>query len=364
MGEFPASIFPDEVLHGGDNSIRALFVAGANPAMCLGDPQRVDAALDALELLVSFDPRLDSATAQKSHYVIAPTLQFERAEVTTFTEMVFHFPFIQYTAQAKAPPPQVMGEDEFFWRLAKKLGVQLTLKNLPFGVDFDAVPTGLQIDMNADTPPVREQLIEWLVNQTALPFDVVKAHPHGYRPRMEKILAEATEDSRARLDLCPPDVRDEIAAVAAALNKPDSAPFMLISRRLRESFNSSFHKHANTIKRHGTNRLHMHPDDAARFGAGDDDAMRVASAHGEVIAYLKTDATMRPGLVSMNHCWGSATTQADPWFLRGAHTGRLISMQTDLQAINRMPLQSGVPVAIEKLDFTLGEALAKAPAAE
>ncbi|EEF26064.1 nitrate reductase, putative, partial [Ricinus communis] len=340
MGEFPASIFPDEVLHGGDDSIRALFVSGANPAMCLSEPERVNDALDALELLVTFDPRLNSATAQKSHYVIAPALQFERAEVTTFTEMVFHFPFIQYTAQAKVPPPQAIGEDEFFWRLAQKLGVQLELKHLPFGLDFAAAPPGLQIDMSVPTPPDRDALLAWLVNQTPVSFDELMAHPHGLRLDIDKTLGEATEDSGARLDLCPPDVRDEIAAVAAALGKPDAKPFMLTVRRIRESFNSSFHTHATTVKRHGTNRLYMHPDDAARFGAGDDSAMRVQSAHGEVIAYLKTDATMRPGLVSMNHCWGSAVTQPDPLFLRGAHTGRLISMHADLQSINRMPLQS------------------------
>lgn len=361
MGEFPASIFPDEVLNGGDESIRALFVTGANPAMCLGDPNLVDAALDALELLVTFDPRLNSATAQKSHYVIAPTLQFERAEVTTFTEMVFHFPFIQYSAQAKVPPPQTIGEDEFFWLLAKHLGVPLTLKNLPFGVDFDSVPGGLPIDMGSDTPPLREQLIEWLVNQTPVSFDELKKHPHGYRPPLaDKVLRAPAQDNGARLDFCPPDVRDEIAAVAAALDKADAAPFMLTSRRFRESFNSSFHDNSSLQRRYRTNRLHMHPDDAARLHANDADAMRVRSAHGDVIAYLKTDATMRPGLVSMNHCWGSAVTLPDPWFLRGAHTGRLISMQTDIQTINRMPLQSGVPIAIEKLDFTFDEALVRA----
>jgi len=64
---------------------------------------------------------------------------------------------------------------------------------------------------------------------------------------------------------------------------------------------------------------------------------------------------MKPGLVSMSHCWG-AGSQPDPWFLRGAHTGALISMKMDIQPINRMPLQSGVPVAIEKLGFNLGQA--------
>lgn len=359
MGEFPASIFPDEVLDGGDDSIRALFVTGANPAMCLGEPGRVDAALDALELLVTFDPRLDSATAQKSHYIIAPTLQFERAEVTTFTEMVFHLPFVQYTPQAKQPPAGTMGEDEFFWLLAKRLGVQLTLKNLPFGVDFDAVPGGLPVDMTNAEMPARESLIEWLVSQTPVDFDTLKAHPHGYVLPGEKVLQAPGTDDGARLDFCPPDVAEEIATVASVLGQPAARPFMLTVRRVRETFNSSFHGHMSTRKRHGTNRLYMHPEDAQRLDLSDDDAVRVTSLHGELIGYLKLDPTMRPGLVSMNHCWGAPATQPDPWFLRGAHTGRLVSMQSGIQPINRMPLQSGIPVVLEKLGFTQAQAQAR-----
>jgi anaerobic selenocysteine-containing dehydrogenase len=356
MGEFPASIFPDEVLNGGPDSIRAMFVTGANPAMCLDEPERVHAALDKLELLVTFDPRLNSATAQKSHYVIAPTLQFERSEVTTFTEMVFHFPFIQYSPQAVTPPPGVLGEDEFFWLLAGHLGLQLTLKNLPFGVDFNSVPGGLAIDM--EHFPQRDTLIEWLVNQTAIPFETVKAHPHGYRPPIEKILRSPEQDDGARLDLCPPDVVEEIAAVAACMGSgPGKYDYLLTVRRIMESFNSSFHEHQTTQRRHGTNRLYVHPADLAKVGATDDEAVRIRSQHGDVIGYVKSDPTMKPGVVSMSQCWGSGS-QPDPLFLRGAHTGRLISMRTGLQSINRMPLQSGVPVAIEKLGFSLQAAQA------
>jgi len=353
MGEFPASIFPAEVLHGGAQRIRALFVTGANPAMCLDEPDLVHQALDQLELLVTFDPRLHSATAQHSHYVIAPSLQFERAEVTTFTEMVFHFPFIQYTPQAVRPPPGVIGEDEFFWLLAKHLGAALTLKNLPFGAEFGAVPGGLPIDMN--TMPLREDLLAWLVNQTPVSFELLKAHPHGYRLPIAKTLRAPEADDGARLDLCPEDVSAEIAAIAAQLTPPRTGQYLLSVRRVLESFNSSFHAHATTQRRHGTNRLYVHPADMADIGVQEDDAVRIQSAHGAIVGYVKVDATMRPGVVSMSHCWG-AGSEADPLYLRGAHTGRLVSMQQDIQSINRMPLQSGIPVAIDKLGFTWQQA--------
>jgi anaerobic selenocysteine-containing dehydrogenase len=355
MGEFPASSLLFEVLRGGAERIGAMFVTGANPAMCLDEPELVHAALDKLELLVTFDPRLNSATAQKSHYVIAPVLQFERAEVTTFTESCFRIPFIQYAAQAVEAPPGVIGEDEFFWRLAQRLSIPLTLKNLPFGVDFDLVPGGLKVDM--ERMPEREALLAWLVNQSGVSFEVVKAYPHGYRVPVEKVLRAPENDDGARLDLCPPDVAAEIAAVSAQLGARPAHGYLLASRRITESFNSSFHGHAHTRRRHGTNRLYVHPDDLAVVGARDDDAVRIRSDHGEVVGYVRSDTTMRRGVVSMTQNWG-AGSQPDPLFLRGAHTGRLISMQHDLQAINRMPLQSGVPVTIEPMGFTLQQAQA------
>lgn len=138
--------------------------------------------------------------------------------------------------------------------------------------------------------------------------------------------------------------------------QPRDYKYLLTARRIMEAFNSSFHGHTRTMRRHGTNKIYIHPADMAAIGASDDDALRVRSPHGELVGYVKSDATMKPGVVSMSHGWGAATTIQDPLFLQGAHTGRLISMNLDIQSINRMPLQSGVAVAIERLPFTLHQA--------
>lgn len=355
MGEFPASIFPDEVLKGGDKAVRALFVTGSNPAVTLGEPEATLAALRALELLVTFDPRPDSETASLSHYVIAPTLMFERSEVTTFTEWLFHFPFVQYAQQIVEPPPQTMSEQEFFWLLAKKLGAQLELKNIPFGADIAMLPPGLRIDM--ETMPDRDALIAWLVSASPVSFDELKRSPHGVARVIGKRIRAPERDDGNRLDLCPPDVAREIAAVdgfVAGEGRPRRG-FLLTARRIVESFNSSFHGNGVTRRRHGTNRLNMHPDDMAAIGIGADEGVRIQSDDGAIIGYVRQDPTMKPGVVSMTHCWGSVT-RPDPLGLSGGHTGSLISLHKQVQSINRMPRQSGIPVDIAPLGFTLSEA--------
>lgn len=360
MGEFPASIFPDEVLHGGDKSIRAMFVSGSNPAVTLSEPELTLEALRELELLVTFDPRAESATAALSHYVIAPTLMFERSELSTFTEWVFHFPFAQYAEKIVDAPSQTMGEDEFCWLLANKLGVQLELKNIPFGADFHQLPPGLKIDMT--TMPDRDDLIEWLCSSSSVSLEELRRHPHGMTFSTGEVrLVEPDEDDGMRLDLCPEDVAAEIAAVEAQLRAQDigKPQFLLTCRRIVESFNSSFHRNPRTARRHGTNRLYMNPADMERLSIEDDGAARIRSEDGEIIGYLKKDATMKLGVVSMTHGWGKQTV-ADPAGLQGAHTGALISMHdANIQSVNRMPRQSGVPVDIEPLGFTLAEARIK-----
>lgn len=356
MGEFPASLLPDEILTPGEDKIRAMFVVGANPMMCLGDPDRVKAALHDLELLVTFDPRI-SGTAKMAHYVIAPSLQFERAETTAFTDYCFPYPFAQYTPAAKAPPPQTMGEWEFFWRLCKRLAVPLTLKHVPFGMDYKSMPGGFVIDM--ERLPLREDLIAWLCDQTSVPFAVLQQHPHGYMADMPaKLMRAPKSDDGARLDLCPSDVAEEIADFMG--RQPESKPggaFLLTVRRVVESYNSMFQRNAITQRRHGTNRLYMHPNDIIAIGAADDEAVEVRSAHGRVTAYVREDRSMRAGVVSMTHGWGAGPDNADdPLGLQGAHTGRLVSMRADLQPINRMPLQSGIRVELKRLGFTLDQA--------
>jgi anaerobic selenocysteine-containing dehydrogenase len=354
MGEFPSSLLPDEILTPGPHKIRALIVLGGNPAICLNDPDKTFAALRDLDLLVTIDPRM-CATAKLAHYVIAPPLQFEREEATTFTDYCYPWPFAQYTAAAKPAPPQTLGEWELFWALGRRLGLPLTLKHAQFGMDYDAAPGGLALDM--EVKPTREALIGWLADQTVVPFATLKAHPHGFLgPMPGTALKTPAEDDGVRLDICPPDVAAEIAQVAARPEPPPSEDEYLLSvRRIVETFNTMFQGARATQSRHGVNRLYVHPDDLARLGATADEAVEIRSRHGAIVGYARPDPSMKPGVVSMTHGWGGAPG-ADPLGLHGAHTGRLVSLDTDLQTINRMPKQTGVRVRLKPLGFDLEQA--------
>jgi anaerobic selenocysteine-containing dehydrogenase len=354
LGEFPASLLPDEIMSGGPDAIRALIVDGANPIACLGEPERVRKAFRQLELLICIEPRASSATAQLAHYVIAPTLQFERAEVTAFSEMMFPRPFVQFAPRALDPPPQTMGEDEFVWELARRLGIQLSLKNVPFGADFGTWPIELPLDMT--TPPVREELIEWIVAQSPISMQDLRANPHGLMREVDVRVRSPERDDGVRRDLCPEDVSVEIAAVANDLAAPpERAPFVLISRRIREIINTSFHENTKARRHHEVNWLYVHPSDLEALGVGEQDGLLIEGQHGSIVGYAKADPSLRPGTVAMTHCWAARDT-ANFLGIEGGHTSKLVSLQDSLQTINRMPLQTSIPVRLRALGKTLAEA--------
>ena len=88
----------------------------------------------------------------------------------------------------------------------------------------------------------------------------------------------------------------------------------------------------------------MHPDDLARLGLTDGDAISVRSDHGTVHSWVRADASLRRGVASMSHGFGGAG-DTDPE-AAGASTNRLLSARHDLQPVSGMPWMTAVPVVI------------------
>jgi len=112
--------------------------------------------------------------------------------------------------------------------------------------------------------------------------------------------------------------------------------------------NGSFRDASRTRRRFPTNPLFRHPDDIATYHLENGQTAVVKSKHGKVTAIVKQDPTMKQGVVALTHMWGSALTDSinDPL---GSHTGRLTSLNEDIQTINNMPMFSGVEVNVSAM---------------
>ncbi len=345
-GEIPTGALPDEILTPGPDKIRALIVLGGNPVKALGQPEKTLRAFRSLDLLVSVDVRLND-TARLADYVVAAALPMERHDVPYIFDGLSwaSTPFAQYAAPLVPPPPGVVDETLFFWALARRMGLSLEYRKIGLSMSYADAPPGHALDMTR--PPDPEQFARLWLEGSAVDFDALKASPGGIVPTLPEQRVAAAPDDGARLDLCPADVTDELAAALA--DRPDPArPYRLTTRRLLETMNSAYRDAAPAARRWPANPAFMHPDDMAAEALAAGDRIEVASRHGSLTAEVRDDPGVRRGMIAMAHCWGETDAAHDPGQRRGAFTGRLISLDDDVEPINRMPVQTGFAVSIAR----------------
>lgn len=334
-----SSTLAEEILTPGAGQIRALFVNGANPAVCLPDEPKAIAALKDLDLLVVTDPYL-SATARLAHYVLPPRMMYERFDVPFtgfFGTSLLPAAWAQLAEPVLAPPDgsDLVEEGYLYWSLARRLGLQLTLAGTP-------------LDMT--TPPTTEDLLKVRLAATEVTWDQLRRdladHPAGriYDPP-SAVVQPARPGAEARFDPMPDDVAGEVRQLLAAIDaRPPRHTHLLSTRRLNQVMNTTGNTLASTLAKLPFNPAYLHPDDLADLGVAEGEAVEIASEHGRIEAVVRADAALRRGVVSIAHCWGGVPGQNAP----GVNVNRLIACDADVEPINAMPHMSAVPVTIRK----------------
>lgn len=348
FGEFPTALLPDEILQPGPDKIRALIVVGGNPALALGQPDKTLQALRDLDLLVTIDPRLNE-TAQLSHYVIAPTLPFERHDISALDDgtAIYPQPFAQYSPPAVNAPAGTLDEWKFFYLLARHMGLPLEFKKMVIGMRFAALPPGTPLDMAQ--MPSDEELIRLWCEGSRVDFDTLRAHPGGLVVDMPAVTVQPAEDNGARLALCPDDIHKELRALHGERPAMDY-PFRLIARRLLETMNSAYRQAERTRRKYPTNRAYLNPQEMQKLGAANGDTVEIRSAHGAIYGIAEADPGVGAGTVSMSHMWGSLDASGPGEAALGAHTGRLVSLeQNECEPINHMPVTTAIPVQLRRI---------------
>ncbi|HTX07885.1 MAG TPA: molybdopterin-dependent oxidoreductase [Solirubrobacteraceae bacterium] len=327
-GEVPCGILADEILRPGDGQIRAMFVEGGNPAVAIPDQRRVVEALKDLELLVSVEPFM-SATARLSHYVIPPTLMYERADLPMvfMNEMRMPVPFAQYAEPIVDPPAGAEVIDEWYpyWALAQRMELSLSY----CGVSLDSAE-----------PPTTDELLRLTIRDGQVPFDEMVRHPHGkVFDELDPVTVQpASPGSDGRFEVMPDDVFAELSDYRSA-RPPDGYTHRLIVRRMREVMNSL--DPGTPTPDH--NPAFLHPDDMGELGVRAGDRIEIASDYAQIEGIVEPDATLRRGVVSMSHCFGGLPDEEQG---AGSCTNLLVDARRHRQAINAMPTMSGLPVRI------------------
>lgn len=335
FGEMMSSTLPDEILLPGKGRIRALFVAGGNPAVALPDQRRTVEALRSLDLLVATEPYM-TPTARLCDYILPPRLQYERTDVLfgpILEQGLAPLPFQQYVPAVATPPQGAEVTDDWYvyWGLAKRLGLSL---------DFAGEP------LDVSERPTTDHLLDILLRGSTVPLDEIRKHPGGKMFDVGERRVIAGPEDGARFDIAPPDVVAELVDALATSPASAGTTHRLAVRRMREVMNTTGSNFPEIRRRLPYNPAFLHPDDLAALGLSPGDYAELRSETGRIEAIVQPDDRLKPGVVSISHCWGGLPDDGVPFEEKGASTNLLVSASKKIEAINAMPHMSAIPIRV------------------
>jgi anaerobic selenocysteine-containing dehydrogenase len=343
-GEMPCSTLAQEITTPGPEQVRALIVNGGNPVAAWPDQIKSIAAMESLELLVVIDHRL-TQTADYADYVFAPRLSLERADVPPFMDRWFREPYACYTpAVVTEPEGDLLNDWEVYWEIAERLGVDIEL------------PGGSIPHRHADgSRPSDDDVLDLVYAKSRVPLSEVRAKNGTVVPEYAITVSPADPDASGRFHVALDDHMEELHAVRSETTSaevmagfdPAVHTFRLISRRLKSHLNSLGRELPGLARKNSTNYAYMHPADLDDLGIADDDLVRIASPHAELIGVVKGAPDVRRGVISMAHSWGSSNGTDEKVRDIGAPTNRLIDVDNGYCTITGQAIQSAIPVSVE-----------------
>ena len=337
-GEMPAATLAEEILTPGDGRIRALIVSGGNPVVAFPDHELTMQAMEDLELLVVVDYRM-TASAELAHYVIAPTLPLERADVPHLMDRWFRAPYTNYTAPVVERDGDVLNEWEVFWELASRLDSTLPLP-------------GGSPDMTER--PDTDEIIDRSYHGSRMPLDEVRANLRTVHLDKKLVVEPADDNATARFTPAPDDFVAELAEVLAetpdtfAGSDVSAYPFRLVSRRLKHVLNSTGTELPGLARKGTTNPAYMHPDDVAELGLESGDVIEIRSPQASLLGVVEAADDVKRGVISMAHSWGGRSLTDEKVREIGAPTSRLVSTDVGHDPVTGMVVSSAIPVAVVK----------------
>jgi anaerobic selenocysteine-containing dehydrogenase len=300
--QIPAVALADEIEAG---NVRVLIVTGGNPILALPEPDRVRAALRALDALVVVDVMENELTELATH-VLPVTGQLERADVSLLSHMS-----VRPTAQSTAAVVPPGAERRPAWWVLANLGSRMGI-DLLGGVDPDSLTD--------------EAYLRGIVEHSPLDADeVFSAGSRGFDLPVEFGWVHESMLPGGRWNLAPTLLVERLAT------HREPGPGLVLSPARDMAWSNSV--------RYGTDddsaRLRVHPDDAAAAGVADGARASVVSEHGAVDVVVVVDDRMRAGVVSLVHG------------RRDRSPGKLTSARIDVDPLTTMPRASGIRVRVQ-----------------
>ena len=259
-----------------DGKLSSLYVVGENPAQSEADQKRALRLLKGLRHIVVQDIYL-TRTAEMADVVLPASASWSESEGTvTNSERR-----VQRSRRALEPPPGARDDIEILGELARRLGREWgyqsaeavwdevrSLSPMHAGMSYPRLEAlgGIQWpcpdEDHPGTPTLHTRLWSWPLEGPPTPFSAVEHEPPI----------------------------DELSA---------RFPIRLTTGRRLDSFNTGVQsgRFPSPLRRGET--IDLHPADATRLGVSEGEAVRVVSRRGALVAPVRLDPGLRPGLAFM-----------------------------------------------------------------
>ncbi|GAC1414367.1 MAG: molybdopterin-dependent oxidoreductase [Actinomycetota bacterium] len=329
FGELPVACLSEEISTDGPGRVRALITVAGNPVVSTPDADALDRALGTLEFMVSVDIYLNE-TSRHADVILPPPSSLQRSHY----DLAFYQLSVRNIANYSPPLLPLADGQPAEWEILSKLA--LIAQGLPShsapSIADDVVIGGLVRQSVADpTSPINgrtadeildalkprvgpDRMLDFLLRtgpygdgfgaQEGLCLGSLIDSPHGIDlGPLEPRLPDALRTASGMIELAPRICLDDVPRMQAALDE-SSDGVVLVGRRHVRSNNSWFHNIPTMVKGKDRCTLHVHPDDALRYGLKDGEPARISSKAGTLIVPVQFHEHIRPGVVSLPHGWG------------------------------------------------------------
>ncbi len=313
FGELPMTCLAEEIETAGDGQIRALIAVAANPVLSAPNGERLAAALERLELMISLDIYLNETSRHAD--VILPgysSLADPHFDVA-FPQLAWRNT-ARYSAPLVAPPVGHPAEWEMLVRL---IGI---VRGRGAAVDVGALDDELATeDLRRVAGPMAEAVLAAVAGRRGpdrlfdlalrggpypLTLDQVHAAPSGIdlgelAPRIPEVLRTPS----GKIELAPAQLIADIARARGDLARP-APELVIIGRRHLRSNNSWMHNLPMLAKGKFRGAALVHPADAARLQLQDGGRARIRRGARSIEVDVELTTDVMPGVVSLPHGWG------------------------------------------------------------
>ncbi len=376
FGELPVVALAEEIETPGEGKIRALLTIAGNPALSNPDSARLDRALASLEFMVSVDIYRNETTRHadvilppegelaRGHYDLAlyqlairnvanyspPVVELEPGELPEW-QILLHLAAIVAGQGASA---DIAALDDFVVAGLVDRAVQRAGSNVE---GRDAAELTAQLATRRGPERVLDLMLRtgpygdgFGVHPAGLSLAALEAAPHGVdlgplQPRIPGVLRTPS----GKIELAPDPVVADVDRLRVSLSRTTNGSMVLVGRRDLRSNNSWMHNLDILVKGKERCTLHVHPDDARRFGLEHGSLARVRSRTGEVEIVVEiTDSIMR-GVVSIPHGWGHDVdgVQLNVAGKRPGVNSNLLADTSRYDPLSGNAVLNGIPVEVE-----------------